>query len=230
MAGNADLRRGLTLRLLLGVGVVLAVAAVLASPASAQMRSMKLDRHLCKTIGGGRFVPIPDFPGEIIDRRLLPDISWMERRFLIFITDGYSTDPIHAIKGEHPIGLATDIVPNKAAGGTWKRIDNLAKLAEPRQDKPIMPWRWVGWNGDPEHGRGDHLHLSWAHSVTEPRHPARVVYTRRCPTESPARQRHRTRRSTGGTDVSGDGGGIATGGTSSGKLATKLAPVAPEYR
>ena len=109
------------------------------------MRSKVIDRHLCKTVHGGRFVPIPGFPGEKIDRRLLPDIRWMERRYDIFITDGYSTDPVHAGNGEHPIGLATDIVPNRAKGGTWNEIGEPShRKAEPRQDQPIPPWRWVG--------------------------------------------------------------------------------------
>ena len=132
-------------------------------------------------MGGGRFVDIPGFPGETIDRRLLADIRWMKRRFDIFITDGYSTDPAHARNGEHPIGLAADIVPNRAKGGTWRKIGALARKTEPRQDHPIPPWRWVGWNGDSGHGRGDHLHLSWMHSETKPKDPARVVYTRKCP-------------------------------------------------
>src|SRR3954453_22493061 len=167
-------------RVLLLLAAIAGVAALAASPAAA-MRSEKIAPHLCKTIRGGRFVPIPGFPGEKIDRRLLPDIRWMKRRFDIFITDGYSRDPVHDANGEHPIGLATDIVPNFARGGSWNEIGDLAHLAEPRQDRPIMPWRWVGWNGDAGHGRGNHLHLSWSHSETSPGNPARVVYTRRCP-------------------------------------------------
>jgi len=228
MAGIAKLRRALGLRRSLVVVLGLALAVVAVSAASAEMKTFKLSNHLCRTTGGGRFVPIPDFPGEKIDRRLLPDISWMERRFKIFITDGYSTDPVHAPNGEHPIGLATDIVPNTEEGGTWTKVGNLAKLAEPKQDEPIPPWRWVGWNGDAGHGRGDHLHLSWSHSVTEPRDPARVVYTRKCPeaNEPDSRPRHRRRhRATGGTGLSG--GGSSTGGISPGGLA-KLAPVVPE--
>jgi uncharacterized membrane protein YgcG len=241
------------------VCLALALAAlcmVAASPA-AGMRSAKVAPHLCKTVNGGRFVGIPGFPGEKIDRRLLPDIRWMKRRFDIFITDGYSNDPVHAENGEHPIGLATDIVPNHATGGSWGEIGDLAHLAEPRQDAPIMPWRWVGWNGDAGHGRGDHLHLSWSHSDTEPGHPARVVYTRRCPhsggDDKPAghHRHHRRHRhgSTGGTGAGhGDGGGGSGGtsggtsagsggggggdGSSGGTSATvgKLAPVVPEVQ
>lgn len=196
------------------------------------MRSKVIDDHLCKTVGGGRFVDIPGFPGEQIDRRLLADVRWMKRRFDIFITDGYSTDPAHARNGEHPIGLGADIVPNQDKGGTWKKIGALARKAEPEQDHPIAPWRWVGWNGDSGHGRGHHLHLSWMHSETEPEDPARVVYTRKCP-EPPdeAPPPHESKPRTGGTSPSGRRGS-STGGTSAPhlprKLRAKLAPKVPE--
>jgi hypothetical protein len=209
------------------------IAGAMASPGAARMRSKWVDRHLCKTVGGGRFVDIPGFPGERIDRRLLADIRWMKRRYDIFITDGYSTDPAHARNGEHPIGLATDIVPHRSKGGTWRKIGALARKAEPRQDHPIPPWRWVGWNGDPGHGRGDHLHLSWMHSPTPPKDPARVVYTRKCPTAV--------------LGFASDGGGSSGGGisppsvktSSTGgtavprlprRLRAKLAPKVPERR
>jgi uncharacterized membrane protein YgcG len=239
VAGIETLRRSFTLRRLLPFVLGLTAAALAASPASAEMQSVKLDRHVCETTGGGRFVPIPDFPGEEIDRRLLPDIAWMERRFDIFITDGYSTDPVHARDGEHPIGLATDIVPNEAEGGTWTKIGRLANLAEPKQNEPILPWRWVGWNGDPGHGRGDHLHLSWDHSPSEPRHPARVVYTRICPEPADpgtpsgggsGRHHHGgRRRATGGTRPSGRGGGSSSGGITpgGGSSPAKLTPNLP---
>ena len=216
---------------LVGVSLALALGVLcVAAAGAAGMRSEKLDRHLCKTVNGGKFVPIPGFPGEKIDRRLLPDIRWMKRRFDIFITDGYSRDPVHAENGEHPIGLATDIVPDAAKGGTWNEIGELAHLAEPHQNEPIMPWRWVGWNGDPGHGRGNHLHLSWSHSPTPPGHPARVVYTRRCPQsggdQQPSGGNHHHRGgggSNGGTGAgSGDGSG-PSGGTS--PKVGKLAPV-----
>lgn len=208
--------------LALGLGAL----CLTASPAAA-MRSAKIAPHLCKTVNGGRFVGIPGFPGEKIDRRLLPDIRWMKHRFDIFITDGYSNDPVHAGNGEHPIGLATDIVPNRAKGGSWGEIGDLAHLAEPRQNDPIMPWRWVGWNGDAGHGRGNHLHLSWSHSDTQPGHPARVVYTRRCPhsggdSEPPAgghnghHGRHHEGRSGGTGAGHGGKGGGSNGGSSGG--------------
>ena len=221
---------------LAGASLALALGGlIIAASNAAGMRSDNIGTHLCKTVNGGKFVPIPGFPGEKIDRRLLPDIRWMKRRFDIFITDGYSRDPVHAEAGEHPIGLATDIVPNVAKGGTWNEIGELAHLAEPQQNEPIMPWRWVGWNGDAGHGRGNHLHLSWSHSPSNPGHPARVVYTRKCPKaggggKSAGGHHHGHGRPNGGTGA-GSGGSGGGGDGSNGGISPKigkLAPVVPE--
>ena len=97
--------------------------------------------------GGGRFVDIPGFPGERIDRRLLADIAYLQRKYNIHVSDGYARTG-HAKHGEHPIGLAVDIVPGP--GGSWSDVDRLAKWAEPRQNRPRSPFRWVGYNGDRE--------------------------------------------------------------------------------
>jgi len=165
---------------------VLALATPIAALAHGSMESTKLGPKLCETHGGGRFVDIPGFPGERIDRRLLADVRWLVKRYDIFITDGYSTSDVHAWNGEHPLGLALDIVPNKAAGGSWADVTRLAKWAEPSQNRPRAPFRWVGYDGDSGHGRGHHLHLSWNHSTSKPRRPASTVYTVRCPGSSPS--------------------------------------------
>jgi hypothetical protein len=219
---------------LIAVPLAALLAVTAPSPATAKMRSKLIDKHLCKTVGGGRFVDIPGFPGEMIDRRLLADVRWMKRRYDVFITDGYSTDPVHARNGEHPIGLAADIVPNKNKGGRWRDIGALARKAEPRQDRPIAPWRWVGWKGDSGHGRGDHLHLSWMHSETRPEDPARVVYTRKCPTppeEPPTPPSTEPKPRTGGIAPSARERS-STGGTAAPhmprRLRAKLAPKVPE--
>ena len=164
--------------------VALAIAALtlgVAGLATAAMRSEKLGPLLCETTGGGRFVKIPGFRGEKIDRRLLNDVAYLRERFKIFVTDGYSLDPVHSRNGEHPIGLALDIVPDRRKGGTWRRIDRLAEWAEPRQDRPRAPFRWVGYDGDSGHGRGDHLHLSFSHSPTRYNDPARTIQSLKCP-------------------------------------------------
>ena len=118
------------------------------------MQSVEVGDKVCQTTGGGKIVGIPGFPGEKIDQRLLNDIKYLRRKYKIFITDGYSTDPVHSANGEHPRGVAMDIVPNFAAGGDWNDIDRLAKMAEPNQNQPRSPFRWVGYNGDSGHGRG----------------------------------------------------------------------------
>ncbi len=198
-----------------------ALLLALTGAAVAAMQSTKLGPTLCETTGGGRFVDIPGFPGESIDRRLLTDIRMLEQRYSIFITDGYSRDPVHAAGGEHPIGLALDIVPDKAAGGRWSDIDRLARWAEPRQNSPRQPFRWVGYDGDRGHGRGDHLHLSWSHSLAKPGRTARTVFTVRCPGSivpppGPA--------TAGGTHV---GGGHGSGGSGSGGIGGKSDRLAP---
>ena len=171
--------------------------------AGAAMVSVKHSRTLCETTGGGRFVKLPGFPGEMIDRRLKRDVRYLRERFKIFVTDGYSLDPVHSSNGEHPIGLALDIVPDRASGGTWRRISRLASWAEPKQNRPRAPFRWVGYDGDAGHGRGHHLHLSYSHSPTRFNKPARTVWSIKCP---------RVPTKTEPSEPDGGGGGGSTGG------------------
>ena len=133
--------------------------------------------------GGGRFVPIPGQSWARVDRRILPDVLYLIRRYHVQVGDGYATIG-HERHGEHPLGLAVDLYPGP--GGSWREVARLAKWAEPRQNHPRPPFRWVGWNGDANHGdprhcrisRGcpPHLHLSWDHSPGRPRHPVRTVW------------------------------------------------------
>jgi hypothetical protein len=132
--------------------------------------------------GGGRWVPVPGQAWARIDRRILPDVLYLVRRYRVRIVEGYGTIG-HEPFGEHPLGLAVDIEPG--AGGTWADVSKLARWAEPRQNRPRGPFRWVGWNGDFNHGHpsvckprlgcAPHLHLSWSHTPAPPRHLARTV-------------------------------------------------------
>jgi len=133
--------------------------------------------------GGGRFVPIPGEPWARVDRRILPDVLYLIRRYHVQVGAGYAVNG-HELHGEHPLGLATDLYPGP--GGSWRTVARLAKWAEPRQNHTRPPFRWVGWNGDANHGdpkhcrisRGcpPHLHLSWSHTPAKPRHVARTVW------------------------------------------------------
>jgi hypothetical protein len=139
--------------------------------------------RLARITGGGRWVPIPGQTWARVDQRILADVLYLVRRYHVRITEGFGTVG-HEPFGEHPLGLAVDIEPGP--GGTWADVSRLAHWAEPRQYHPRSPFRWVGWNGDFNHGhpsickpsRGcaPHLHLSWAHSPTSPRHVARSVW------------------------------------------------------
>ncbi|HET6998586.1 MAG TPA: hypothetical protein VFI03_08350 [Solirubrobacterales bacterium] len=130
----------------------------------------------------GTLVPIPaSIPhedGDMVDRRILPNLRWLAQRYPIYVTDGYSgplpsgehagCDNCHTHGSDHYNGLAVDIVP--VGGGTkcdasWAAITRLALWAEPVQGEPAPPFRWVGYDGDAGHGCGHHLHLSWNHAV-----------------------------------------------------------------
>ena len=101
------------------------------------------------------------------------------------MTAGYAASG-HAAGGEHPMGLAVDIVPT----GGWtkdarQRMYALAAWAGWRQDcgstgcalddassqpnaKPVAgnnAVRFVGWDGYPNHGWGNHMHISFIGSV-----------------------------------------------------------------
>jgi hypothetical protein len=133
--------------------------------------------------GGGRFVPVPGQGGARIDRRILPDVLYLIRKYKVRVGAGFAMYG-HKRYGEHPLGLATDLYPGP--GGSWSKVAKLARWAEPRQNHPRFPFRWVGWNGDANHGdpwhcrasRGcpAHLHLSWSHSRGRPGHPVRTAW------------------------------------------------------
>ncbi len=130
----------------------------------------------------GKIVPIPAAiphePGDMIDSRIIPDLRWIAARYPIYITDGYSGPRpgggpkvgcmCHTHGSDHYNGLAVDIVPidgTTRCDARWRPITRLALWAEPRQNFPVAPFRWVGYDGDAGHGCGNHLHLSWDHSA-----------------------------------------------------------------
>jgi hypothetical protein len=77
----------------------------------------------------------------------------------------------HVRDSDHYNGLAVDLVPLNGTPGkcdaSWAPITHLAHWAEPLQNKPRAPFRWVGYDGDAGHGCGNHLHLSWEHAAAE---------------------------------------------------------------
>ena len=106
----------------------------------------------------GGIVPIKGMPGESIHSSIAADVQRLIRQYKLLIYDGYAPTG-HAAAGEHPKGLAIDAGPGP--GGSWDLVGKLARFAEPVQNQPRKPWRWVGYTGDSGHGPGDHIHLSW---------------------------------------------------------------------
>jgi hypothetical protein len=94
----------------------------------------------------------------MIDRRIVPDLRWIAKRYPIDITDGFSgrlpngehvgCSGCHVEHSDHLNGLAVDIVPLDGmlggCDGTWRAITGLSHWAEPRQNRPRPPFRWVG--------------------------------------------------------------------------------------
>ena len=129
----------------------------------------------------GKIVPIPaSIPheaGDMVDKRIIPDLRWIAKRFPLYVTDGYSgplpngthvgCDECHTRGSDHYNGLAVDVVPIEPSShcdSDWAAITSLALWAEPVQNEPVPPFRWVGYEGDAGHGCGNHLHLSWNHA------------------------------------------------------------------
>ena len=120
---------------------------------------------------------IPHEAGAMIDRRLIPNLRYLAANFAIYISGGYS-GPLpsggwagchrcHVAHSDHYNGLAVDIVPlrwSSSCDANWRGVTRLARWAEPTQNHPNPPFRWVGYNGDADHGCGNHLHLSWIHA------------------------------------------------------------------
>lgn len=162
-------------RVMLVLAGLLALGLLAANSASAGPTSTRL------AYGTGEIVPlpasIPHEEGDMVDRRILPDLRWIAARFPIYVTDGYSgplpdgehagCDNCHTRNSDHHYGLAVDIVPLRPSSKcdlAWKGITRLAEWAEPVQNQPASPFRWVGYDGDAGHGCGHHLHLSWQHA------------------------------------------------------------------
>jgi hypothetical protein len=176
MVGTRERRRAW---LACAIGAV-ALVALCASPIASALRETPGRTHI--NDNRGRFVHIPrsvpHVPGAYIDKRIRRNLIWLANHFRIYVVEGFAgrlpngdkvgCPQCHVSHSEHKIGLAVDIVPlhNDGTGKCnkrWKSVSKLAKWAEPRQNQPLPPFRWVGYDGDEDHGCGNHLHLSWNH-------------------------------------------------------------------
>lgn len=209
-------------RIMLALAGLLAVGLLIASSASAGPAAIRI------VYATGEIVPIPAAvpheEGDMVDRRIVPDLRWIAAHFPIYVTDGYSgplPDGEHVgchmchVKGsDHYSGLAVDVVPLNGDGkcdATWDGITRLAEWAEPLQGQPVPPFRWVGYNGDAGHGCGNHLHLSWEHATAPQFQLAEWVEVFPVGGEAGRRPRHqRPKRSKTPPARPGPAGGIST--------------------
>ena len=131
----------------------------------------------------GKIVPIPaSIPheaGDMVDRRIVPDLRWIASatrstsptatRARCPTANTSAATICHVKDSDHYNGLAVDLVPlerRRPANATppGRRSPASPLWAEPVQNEPVPPFRWVGYEGDAGHGCGNHLHLSWNHA------------------------------------------------------------------
>lgn len=116
------------------------------------------------------------------DARIVANVVAILERYHAALTACYAATG-HESSGEHPLGLAVDLVPGSS---DWTALEQLARFAGWRPScassgcasQTHTAFRFVGWNGYPGHGDpahaglNAHLHLSWDHG---PGRPARWV-------------------------------------------------------
>src|SRR4029077_13502373 len=123
------------------IAIVTATCCLHATPASAA----PLPTRLVHATGGIVPIPasVPHEEGDMVDRRIVPDLLWIAAHYPIYVTDGYSgplpngthvgCNRCHTRGSDHYNGLAVDLVP--VGGGTkcdasWAPITRLARWAE----------------------------------------------------------------------------------------------------
>lgn len=129
-------------------------------------------------VSGTWLVSIPG-TSEQCDARIVANVLMILDRFHAQLTACYAPTG-HESSGEHPLGLAVDLVPRPPA--SWSAMAELARWAGWREacastgcaSQTHTAFRFVGWNGYPGHGdpahagSNAHLHLSWNHGPGVP--------------------------------------------------------------
>ena len=168
----------------LRLGAVLLATTLVSGVAAGSSAAVAPTYHT--TYQRGKIVPIgssiPHADGVMVDRRIVNNLRYLARNYPVYVIEGYAgplagIGPVgcrkcHVKHSDHYNGLAVDIVPlywdGLGCDSSWKAVTRLARWAEPRQNRPRLPFRWVGYNRDYNHGCGNHLHLSWDHAPAKP--------------------------------------------------------------
>jgi hypothetical protein len=123
-------------------------------------------------IDGGSWLATVPGTGIQCDRRIVPNVVTILERYHARLNACYASTG-HQMAGEHPLGLAVDLVPQPPS--TWAQMERLARDSGWREtcatsgcaEQTGTAFRFVGWNGYPGHGdpahagTNAHLHLSW---------------------------------------------------------------------
>jgi hypothetical protein len=131
---------------------------------------------------GPWLVGVPGAQDERCDARIVPDVLALLSTFGLRLTACYGGAP-HATDGEHPLGLAIDLVP---ADGDWARTMTAARAfgwspacatsgCSGRGPFRVVLYNGFPGHGDPAHTSTPHLHLSWQHAPADPFTRARWV-------------------------------------------------------
>jgi hypothetical protein len=157
--------------------------------AAVSLAGLPAGSTISQALAGGIWLgAVPGTGSTVCDRRIVPDVVALLRRYRLSAGDCFSLTG-HAGAGEHPLGLAIDVVP--APGGSWDLVAQAAIALGWRASCATTgcagqlpsPFRFIGYNGyplhgDPEHaGANAHLHLSWQHTPAAPGSPAARVQT-----------------------------------------------------
>jgi hypothetical protein len=161
------------------------------------------DAFVAPAVDGAWLAALPDAPSIRCDSRIVGDIEALTRSYGVWATACFGGAP-HATDGEHPLGLAVDLVPGD---GDWARTARLARdfgwspSCAAAGCSDTGPFRVVLYNGyprhgDPAHSSTPHLHLSWEHAPAPPFTRAEWVRTLLAP--APAVSRPASRGAEGG--------------------------------
>ena len=167
----------------------------IAAPAGAGMVSVKLPDGTCQTTGGGRLrCRSPASPEERIDRRLLTDLAWLEKRVTRLRHRRLLARPVHAATASTRSGWRS----------TGPRIGR-RHLGRDRRRSPPGPSPSRITRSSRSDGSATTAMRVTASTTTSisrgairtppaaPGYPVRTVYTLRCPSprRPPARRRRR---------------------------------------
>src|SRR3954447_10977876 len=105
--------------------------------------------------GSAWLAPVPG-TSATCDARIVPDLELLLRRYRLAVTACFALSG-HKAAGEHPLGLATDLV--RGAGGSWALVGRLARDLGWRESCASAgcagllpsPMRFIGWKGYPRH-------------------------------------------------------------------------------